>query len=1022
MAGLFPGASSIDAFLDALHRRVSLTSVVSDRRRQLLGVAGEAHLSLPRGGYLDDVEYFDHRLFKLSLEEAREMDPQLRKLLEVISHAIADAGMTLREFRHARTGLFVATKGNSGYQAIAASLRPSPLPVETPALYANRISNILNLFGPSEVVDTGCSSFLVAVQQAIAAMRAGRCEQAIVAAAEMDLSPSMLDREDSIGLYSRQAATRSFCVDSDGYVKSEVVGAMVIAPEDIALRQGLASYASILGVGVCHGGKAPLKWYSPNIRGQKLAIEEALADAAIDPATVTYIEAEANGSQLGDASEIAAIQAVYGPHLRPADQAEHRSARLSISSLKPLVGHAENGSTFTSLVRLIDAMRRERMPEVSNLEDLNKGITLEPEFEILREERSWPRRTQGEVALPRRGAVHSLAIGGVNAHLILEETTPTVVASRALERDSFVFVLSAETAAQRRQLAERFYDFLAREGPQFSTQDLLSLEYTLQTGRDALPCRLAVVAASYRELQHALQTWLEDQAVSGVYDSDATPVPAGTGVVHELAAAWASRRTVDWSAIRPDRPLRRMHVPANPLEKVYCWHEEVSVDEHSSNGAEAEGLLFLAPQWTVSEPAGQQQRDDVGRACVAVCGWDDERVESLGSALGDSVLVRRVRIPEAAPVSERFAFAFAQALEIVQDAIRSLSRNTGLVVVQVIVPGGEHSYLRGISGLLRTANREHSRLRGQLIEISPDVPIREVASRIRECQQHPADSMIRYVGDRRLVEVWVPVGDAESAIPGSTFRWKDRGVYLMTGGAGGLGRIVARHIAETTRGATLILTGRSPVSDEIRRVVNEIHGCGARVIYEQVDVTDRLEVAALVERIRLECGVLTAVLHSAGIIDDGRLAKKTADGSARVLAPKVAGVCHLDEATRQLPLEHFILFSSVSAVFGNAGQADYAAANAFMNAFAEFRNREVAAGRRHGRTVSIAWPLWAGGRMDIDVASKALMKQRYSLTPMPEGEGLRALEAAIGCSHSEVCVLYGCVSRVLESVTGGALQ
>jgi hypothetical protein len=88
----------------------------------------------------------------------------------------------------------------------------------------------------------------------------------------------------------------------------------------------------------------------------------------------------------------------------------------------------------------------------------------------------------------------------------------------------------------------------------------------------------------------------------------------------------------------------------------------------------------------VSEPAGQQQRDDVGRACVAVCGWDDERVESLGSALGDSVLVRRVRIPEAAPVSERFAFAFAQALEIVQDAIRSLSRNTGLVVVQVIVP------------------------------------------------------------------------------------------------------------------------------------------------------------------------------------------------------------------------------------------------------------------------------------------------------------------------------------------------
>ena len=126
---------------------------------------------------------------------------------------------------------------------------------------------------------------------------------------------------------------------------------------------------------------------------------------------------------------------------------------------------------------------------------------------------------------------------------------------------------------------------------------------------------------------------------------------------------------------------------------------------------------------------------------------------------------------------------------------------------------------------------------------------------------------------------------------------------------------------------------------------------------------DLHEVKKVMAAVQQEYGQLNGILHSAGMIADNFLVKKTGSEFKRVLGTKVTGTYNLDAATKEMDLDFFVLFSSVASVMGNVGQADYASANGFMDQFAAYRNRLVAEGQRHGRTRSINWPLWQDGGM-----------------------------------------------------------
>jgi NAD(P)-dependent dehydrogenase (short-subunit alcohol dehydrogenase family) len=461
-----------------------------------------------------------------------------------------------------------------------------------------------------------------------------------------------------------------------------------------------------------------------------------------------------------------------------------------------------------------------------------------------------------------------------------------------------------------------------------------------------------------------------------------------------------------------------MNLPPDPFEKNLCWHDE-SMFENGGDAVSA-GAVLLTPEWvardakqSITVPADSGDR----RHTVILCDWPEEKSKAVAAAVGETGEVVQLSESPSLSMDRRFIACAGAVFDSIKRSIQLLQKTRNSSLVQLVVPGTiDGDCLQGMAGMLRTARKEHSRFIGQVIVLDPALPAETIVMRLRDNLLQPADTLVRYESNERRVQVW-------NSIPedGRPFVWKDGGVFLITGGAGALGLITAKHIARRSRRPTIVLIGRSPVSEAIRKAADEIHGLGARVIYEQLDIADTDEVYAAVQRIVSECGALTGIIHCAGIVRDRSILSKTASELEDVLRPKVTGLRNLDGAAKSIPLEFFLLFSSVSAIFGNPGQCDYAAANAFLNDFSVYRNGLVRKGQRSGHTVSINWPLWAGGGMDTDAESKAFLKTKYSIVPLPADAAVTAMEHALKSGRSEVCVLYGDPARLSEAVRGGRL-
>ncbi|MER7438106.1 SDR family NAD(P)-dependent oxidoreductase, partial [Pseudonocardia alni] len=221
--------------------------------------------------------------------------------------------------------------------------------------------------------------------------------------------------------------------------------------------------------------------------------------------------------------------------------------------------------------------------------------------------------------------------------------------------------------------------------------------------------------------------------------------------------------------------------------------------------------------------------------------------------------------------------------------------------------------------------------------------------------------------------------------------WTTEGTVLVTGGTGGLGGLLARHLVATHGVRHLLLTSRSGAdAPGAAELVSELGELGAQVSVAACDVTDADAVAALVAGVS-GAHPLRAVVHTAGVLDDGVLASLTPGRLARVLAPKVDGAWNLHRATEHLDLDAFVLFSSVAGVFGGAGQANYAAGNAFLDALAAHR---AAAGLPG---VSLAWGAW-GQEAGMTAGLDERDVRRAAESGMPllaAGQGLALFDAAL---------------------------
>ncbi|WP_146662513.1 SDR family NAD(P)-dependent oxidoreductase, partial [Enhygromyxa salina] len=274
-----------------------------------------------------------------------------------------------------------------------------------------------------------------------------------------------------------------------------------------------------------------------------------------------------------------------------------------------------------------------------------------------------------------------------------------------------------------------------------------------------------------------------------------------------------------------------------------------------------------------------------------------------------------------------------------------------------------------------------------------------VARLASEWQDGGPEVRVEYSADQR----WAPSLAERAAIQADDPTDTAARSWLITGGAGGLGFTLARHLARRD-GARLLLCGRSELDPEIAAKLAQLRALGASADYQRCDLRDPDAVAALVAACTSRGG-LDGILHCAGVLADGRLLDKTEPELEQVIGVKRLGALHLDQASADLPLRHFVLCSSIASVFGNPGQVAYAYANAFLDHFAAHRDSQRHAGRRSGSTCAINWPALDVGGMQVSAASRRRMRRELGLEPLDAHACARVFERALVGSEVQLVAL-----------------
>ncbi len=384
---------------------------------------------------------------------------------------------------------------------------------------------------------------------------------------------------------------------------------------------------------------------------------------------------------------------------------------------------------------------------------------------------------------------------------------------------------------------------------------------------------------------------------------------------------------------------------------------------------------------------------------VVSVGEDVEALVSLAADDGLDLVLADVAVGGDLSAADLLYRACVPVLDVL-DAVRTggLSGRVRCLVVHPQEDGADRPEWGALAGFARSTASVAARLELLTLGVDAGAPVAEVARAVvvelRGAARAAGLEVRRTASGEREVRALRPL--AVPVTPDSVPPLRDRGVYVVTGGAGAIGRVLAEHLART-HAARLVLVGRSEPDERARAWHRTLTGLGAEVLALRADVASGDELDAALGTARERFGALHGVFHLAGVADDGR-----ADGDrerfARVLVAKTHGLVHLDRLTREDALDLFVVFSSVSSLIGDFGAASYATANRFADLYTVARDTLVRRGERHGRSLSLAWPLWAVGGVDGLVREDELTAytRRSGMRPLAAEQGLALFARSFG--------------------------
>ncbi|XP_032674560.1 fatty acid synthase-like isoform X2 [Odontomachus brunneus] len=409
IAGRFPNSDNIKLLQENLLNKTDLGS--EDDRRW-----SSVDYDIPaRSGKINNVEKFDAQYFNMTFSKAHTTDPMCRMLLEHTYEAIIDAGVNPKELRGTRTGVFIGSCYSESTNMILYH-RIQVFSVIGCSKYwlANSISNWLGLNGPSYAVDTACSSSSYAIMEAYRMIRSGECDAAIVGGANLCLHPNITLQFYNLGVLSADGYCKPFDISGSGYMRSETIAIIYLQKAKDARR----IYATFVYAKTNSDGFKEEGITYPSMSMQKKLLEEFYDDCGVTSKELSYMEAHATGTTVGDPVEVDAI-----------DQAlcSKRTTPLLVGSVKSNLGHSEPGSGLCQVAKVVIAMETGIIPPTIHYEIPRKELTaiIEGRIKIVTE----PTTCEGGYM-----CIHSSGFGGANCHILLK-SNPKNKINNALSDD-----------------------------------------------------------------------------------------------------------------------------------------------------------------------------------------------------------------------------------------------------------------------------------------------------------------------------------------------------------------------------------------------------------------------------------------------------------------------------------------------------------------------------------------------------------------------------------------------------------
>ncbi|SCE77022.1 Acyl transferase domain-containing protein [Micromonospora matsumotoense] len=477
-----PTAGDLDAFWTLLtDGRDTVGALPEGRWQQLEG-------PVPQASFLDRVDEFDPVPFRISAREAPLIDPQARIVYETIWQALEDAGRTGQGSPDNRIGLWIAYSHDHYHEERSRHGVADGRGLGLEAMIPNRLSYLMDWHGPSVVVNTLCSSSLVALHTAVQHLRAGDIDTAVIGGVHAAISPEYFDSMRDLRALSPSFRCRAFDVEADGFVPGEGAVAIVLRRRADAERDADRIRGLIKGVAVNHGGRTT-RYSAPSPAGQREVIVAALRDAGVGVDRIGMVEAHGTGTSLGDPIEVEGLTRAWRGFTS-------RTQFCAIGSLKSNIGHLEPAAGLAGLVKVLLSLEHGVVPPTLHVVRPNDHIRFEDTpFFVADQPVSWP-RVEGA---PRRAAVSAFGMGGVNAHVIVEEA-PAPAVREPLPQQSHLVKVSAASEDGVRRLAGGYARMLSG----VDSSVVGDVGFTANVGRASHRFRVAVQGADGSGLVNGL--------------------------------------------------------------------------------------------------------------------------------------------------------------------------------------------------------------------------------------------------------------------------------------------------------------------------------------------------------------------------------------------------------------------------------------------------------------------------------------------------------------------------------------